>query len=100
MIQLLLYHQIPVHMSQQEEELSHPFENVHASFPHPDYQGKPQKHCYRSEWPEPQWYVCRFQVLNHHKEVIQMMENSYKVFGISEADVNTFAEKLKISNLD
>ena len=40
------------------------------------------------------------QILNHHKEVIQMMENSYKVFGISEADVNTFAEKLKISNLD
>ena len=29
-----------------------------------------------------------------------MMENSYKLFGISEADVNSWAKELNILNLD
>lgn len=40
------------------------------------------------------------QINNHHKEIIQMMENSYKLFGISEADVNSWAKELNILNLD
>ena len=40
------------------------------------------------------------QINNHHKEIIQMMENSYKLFEISEADVNSWAKELNILNLD
>ena len=40
------------------------------------------------------------QIQNHHKEIIDMMENSYKLFKKTEDEINKWAKELNILNLD